>query len=53
MEILIVVALAVLAFATFAFLLFTIERSRTFLGRLVLRWWRRSERLRRRGGPRT
>jgi len=52
MEILIVLALAVLAFAIFVLLLFTVERARTFIGRLALRWWRWSERLCKRKGPR-
>ena len=52
MEFLIVMALAVLAFALFIFLLIFTERSRTFLGRQTLRWWRWLDRLRRRRGPR-
>ncbi len=53
MEILTILALAVVAFALFILLLFATERSRTFIGRLALRWWRWSERLRRRRGGRT
>ena len=53
MAILIVLALAVLAFAFFIFLLIVnSEPSRTLLGRLALRWWGWLERPRRRGGPR-
>ena len=53
MAILIVLALAVLAFAFFILLLIVNSaRPRTLFGRLALRWWGWLERPRRRGGPR-
>lgn len=50
MELLTVLALALVALALFIVLLFTTERPRAFIGRLALHLWRWLEHLRNRKG---